>query len=325
MKIINKENIFEILELLIGTKEKNKENISFLIENTSIRVIINKKDILETINELNNYHLKDATLYNEKSFYVALKRNYSSIYREEGYCTSDEQNKLKYSVIKIPIHYFFIVLDNYLEENHETEELNLKRIRRVPSSFLIRRLEESGKKELSLEEYLHAFFRINVIKIESENDKNLDEFLDLLSSYIFTISYNFSDVFVPHKNILDIFPQRSLNQILRNNSTRNNDDFDPPRRKYKNELVSHYQMALVSESPYLEYLSYYHVAEYFFDSIIDEDIINRVKDKITMPNFSYKRDRDIKELIKIVTKNTQIKNETLIYNEFNALKLTLKT
>ena len=54
-------------------------------------------------------------------------------------------------------------------------------------------------------------------------------------------------------------------------------------------------MALVSESPYLEYLSYYHVVEYFFDSIIDEDIIKKVKNKITMPDFSYKRDKDIKE------------------------------
>lgn len=324
MKNINNENVFELLEKIIGKKEENQDIVSFQIEKTSINVITNKKEIFEIIDELNNYELKDASLYNTNCFYVALKSNYSSFYREEYYNTRDEQNKINYSVIKIPLPYFFILLDCYLEDNKNLGDLELKRFNRVPFGFLIRRLEESGKKQISIEEYIHHFFRINVIKIESENDKKNEEFLDFLSSYIFTISYNYRDVFVPHKNILDLFPKRNLTNNIRNNLVRNRDDFDPPRRKYKNELVSHYQMALVSESPYLEYLSYYHVAEYFFDSIIDEDIIKKVKNKITMPDFSYKRDKDIKELIKLINKTTQIKNETRTYDELNALKLTLK-
>ena len=324
MKNINSENVFELLEKLIGKKEETQDDISFLIDNSSIKVITNKKQILDIINELNNYELSDASLYNKNCFYVALKSNYTSIYRDEYYNTRDEQNKINYSVIKINLLYFFVLLDCFLEENENVEDLYLRRFNRAPFGFLIRRMEESGKKQVSIEEYVHHFFRINLIKIESDNDKKLEEFFDLLSSYIFTISYNYRDVFVPHKNILDLFPKRNLSNVVRNSSLRNKDDFDPPRRRYRNELVSHYQMALVSESPYLEYLSYYHVAEYFFDSIIDEDIIKKVKNKITMPDFSYKRDKDIKELIKLINKTTQIKNETTIYDELNALKLTLK-
>ena len=106
MKNINIKNVFDLLEKLIGKKEENQDIVSFQIEKASINVTTNKKEIFYIINELNNYELKDASLYNTNCFYVALKSNYSSFYREEYYNTRDEQNKINYSVIKIPLPFF---------------------------------------------------------------------------------------------------------------------------------------------------------------------------------------------------------------------------
>lgn len=101
-------------------------------------------------------------------------------------------------------------------------------------------------------------------------------------------------------------------------------EFDPPRRKYISELISYYQMAMASESPYLEFISYYHVIEYFFDTVFNDELVNKIREKITMPTFSYKRKKDLLDLVKLVLKLSSIGNDGMVHNELNALTLTLK-
>ena len=96
-------------------------------------------------------------------------------------------------------------------------------------------------------------------------------------------------------------------------------EFDPPRRKYISELISYYQMAMASESPYLEFISYYHVIEYFFDTVFNDELVNKIREKITMPTFSYKRKKDLLDLVKLVLKLSSIGNDGMVHNELNAL------
>ncbi|NTY00523.1 hypothetical protein [Deinococcus sp. JMULE3] len=100
-------------------------------------------------------------------------------------------------------------------------------------------------------------------------------------------------------------------------------DLVAPRRQYHPDLVYHYQLGISADSPTLEYLSFYHVIEHFFEHIFSEDVIKKIKDKITSESFSYKRDRDINDLVKIAIKNRSFTGESVKISEIEALRLTL--
>jgi hypothetical protein len=89
-------------------------------------------------------------------------------------------------------------------------------------------------------------------------------------------------------------------------------------------LIYHYQLAVASDSPPLEYLSYYHIAEHFFEAVFSEDLIDRVRDKITQPDFSYKRKKDIKAIIGLVSGSLRLRGENISFSEQKALRLTIE-
>ena len=98
---------------------------------------------------------------------------------------------------------------------------------------------------------------------------------------------------------------------------------DVPRRMYVKDLVHHYQLGISSESPMLQYLSFYHVAEHWFESIYQDDLVDQIQGRLTGPSFSFRRKKDIQDLIKHVNRAIQLRNEELIINEEVALRLTL--
>jgi len=99
---------------------------------------------------------------------------------------------------------------------------------------------------------------------------------------------------------------------------------DPPRRHYISDLVHHYQLAVGADNPFLEFISYYHVAEHFFETVFNQDLVEKIRNKITQPEFSYKRKKDIGQLIKDISKSLQIRNESITFSELEALRLTLE-
>ena len=74
----------------------------------------------------------------------------------------------------------------------------------------------------------------------------------------------------------------------------------------------------------MEYISYYHVIEHFMDKIFHEDFVNQIRRKLTDPGFSYNRDKDIKQLIKVMGDRIKIQKGEVRFDEKEALKLTLK-
>ena len=328
MKNINEENVFDILEKAFGEKVEEKDDeVVFQIERMGhkLNIVAKKSQIINEVVELKDYSFVDASLYEKRHFYVALKTSGLVPLRYDcNFSVEDCENGFSYSISRhMPLKYYLAVLDSFLDEADGIEKINIRRWGPFVTSSRTMELF-FAKESVSLAEVIDAFIRIKIIQIESKNEKKLDEFNALVSSYVFTISYNYNIVFVPYRNILDLLPRRFLSKSRRNSLMKSGEEFDPPRRKYDSELVNHYQMALVSDSPYLAYLSYYHVIEHFFDSVVDDDLVNKVRSKLTMPDFSYKRKKDIKDLVKIINSATQIKDERTVYNELNALKLTLK-
>lgn len=101
------------------------------------------------------------------------------------------------------------------------------------------------------------------------------------------------------------------------------EELDPPRRTYNEDLVSHYILAISTDSPTVQYLSFYHVLEHFFESVFNDDLVDQIKSALTQPGFSYKRKKDVSQLIATIKKNLQIRSETITFSEIDALRLSL--
>jgi hypothetical protein len=140
------------------------------------------------------------------------------------------------------------------------------------------------------------------------------------NAFLFQLTYNLN---VP------IVESRYLDNLIRSNRIMSGrrssiEDIDAPKRLYISDLTYHYQMGVATDSPSHEYLSYYHVAEHFFEEVYNDDMINSIRDKITQPDFSYRRKKDIQNLIREINKRLKIRNETVTFNEQEALRLTLE-
>lgn len=101
------------------------------------------------------------------------------------------------------------------------------------------------------------------------------------------------------------------------------DEIDPPRRIYNEDLVQHYLLAVSTDNPVIEYLSYYHILEHFYEAVFNDDLLETIKSKITDPGFSYKRKKDIGQLINTIKRSLQIRSETITFSESEALRLCL--
>ena len=140
--------------------------------------------------------------------------------------------------------------------------------------------------------------RLLSVRVETTTDHTLKRLQDLLNSYLFQLGYNTDSAIVPQRYVDEIVRRGRIRHLGRARF----DEIEPPQRTYKADLVYHYQLATAADNPLLEFLSYYHVAEHFFQEVFDEDLVRAVQDKITQPGFSSRRAKDIRALVTVVTK-----------------------
>lgn len=326
MKNLTKENVVDVLCNLIGTIVNiDGELISVKSEYTDKPIIFSNSEILEVYEKCNSSILTEELSFSTKnSFEITIKdvnSNLSFRNSRELFSVEDIENKINYKIDFPSFEFILIQIDHLMEYEDYERLLNLQ----LPRMLLRRRLDEIEDKEIGIYTFFkNTFFRNQTIQIKSEKERSISEFNELVSSYVFQISYNYNTVLVPQKNIQDLFKRRGVLSRQRNKFSEIEKEFDPPRRKYIGELINYYQMAMSSESPYLEFISYYHVLEFFFDTVFNDELVNKIREKITLPTFSYKRKKDILDLVKDISKLTSVGNDGIIHNELNALTLTLK-
>jgi hypothetical protein len=211
--------------------------------------------------------------------------------------------------------YIIVIFENVINAN------NNEVIRRIPhymnSSMLQSRLKECTEFMDVIRLYLKRF---NTIKIRSDNRIQLSKFKELTDSLLFNISLNTGMSVVPIKYFEDIFGPK----VLRNRRG-GIQEVEPPQRVYISDLVYYYQMGISTFDPSLKFISFYHVIEYFFNHVFYEALVESVRNNITSPKFSAKRDSDINDLIKNIKNKLKTDSEKNdVRNEKEALKLTLK-
>ncbi len=164
-------------------------------------------------------------------------------------------------------------------------------------------------------EELFDCYRIYTAKVTAPKNHSLSEYKKVCDSYIFNISYCFNTAL----SIADFSRERRVRRF----GTRGSGQLFP-YRAYKHDLTKYYHQAVSSNLPFMQYLAFYHVAEFFFQSISEDDAFQIISDFITRPTFSpYKHD-DIKRFYEMIKKKMREQRDDGVWNEKNGLLLCLK-
>ena len=267
------------------------------------------EDCLILMGEFHFHFSDEHMLYNTQHLEVPVKfeSNYSfmplqAILEENSFFETNQQG-ISFKINKISDYYLISFLCNITEETIR----NMDR----PILYRMMRFEESPISTLS---ELCEALRLYSVTMESEKDFQLSSQKKLLNSYLFNVSYNY-DFVVSAENFekkgQPHYERKVKGQLF-------------PYRIYKAQLTKYYDQGVMSRMPLSQYLAYYHVAEYFFHSLIIDDAIKQVQDFITVPSFSFNKKDDVNKLIEKVKQITKNQKNENVWNEDKGLLLCLQ-
>jgi hypothetical protein len=302
-------------------KEETENQIIFQVMDGKTASIdkTHLKNIAKRLKKLNSS--EGVELYNSK-YYEVLVRSERRILVDSDINQTDSVNKLSYRLSSPSDEYTLFILNELAKI--DSQEF----IRRGGVGYRLRRFfdrEDNNDGQQNLFDFQildlvkYIMPRLETIQVSATNDKTKDEFERLIYSFIFNLSYNSDYTIFPTRFIDEYISVYRINRLRRSRIL----EVEAPKRLYENELIHHYQKGVASESLDNQFLSFYHVLEYFFEKIYNEEIISKVRSELTKPNFSYKRTRDIKLLIDIIQKKLKYKNDEFLINELEALQLTI--
>jgi len=280
---------------------------------------LDKALLSEIITRLKDFENQEETVISTSKIYETLVSEESSFprmrhrLRDDSLEITDEDNNINYSLSSPSDEYLVFLLMKVSE---------ITSTRSLVTPMPLRRVFERPREEdiTNIFDLLRRIIpRFLTLRIESTKNRSFSELEKFSSAFLFQLSYNMDVALVPQRHIEEVVRTGRINRIRRVSM----DDIDPPRRHYIPDLIYHYQLAVGADNPFLEFISYYHVAEHFFEMVFNEDLILKIKDKLTQPDFSYKRKKDIGQLIKNISKSLQIRNETITFSELEALRLTI--
>ena len=306
-----------VLPRLLITQNEDKLLISIKAENNGLPS--DQNDVVgeiefDEIQEIANEISMDATfmdnfLYKKTSYESPLKplNNIGmSEFRlfEREMCAVSEHN-YEFLVSKASSQYIFALLCSLsANDSVNFDPIPLYRYRIIRREDTIKSLEE-----------LCDIFRILTAKIIAPVECSLSEFKKMLQSYLFNISYNDNMVF----SISDLSKDR---QPMRRSIRREGQYF--PYKSYNVELVKYYYQGASADIPFTQYLAFYHVAEFFFQTISEQDAFHEIEEFITRPSFSPRRKEDIRQFYDKMKKKMRVQREDGVWDEKTGLLLCLK-
>lgn len=278
--------IGEVLQLRV---EKSETDFNFLTPKSKKSSKLTSGEIDTLIMHLRTKEEKDCTAIYDKCSYEVIIRQTSPFpfIGASSINRSDELNGITYTLSPASDEYFLFLLYK-VSKVASIRDLS-------PASVLMLHRELEDQSVLTL--LRKAFPRLLTLTIKSRQNRSVDKLVEYAMAFLFELGYNLDAAFIAPKHFDDLLRTGRLRKQDRRAEPK---DILPPRRSYNQDLTHYYQLALATEVPSLEYLSYYHIIEYFGESIFVADLVERVRQTITEAGFSYRRDRDIKRLIKMV-------------------------
>lgn len=294
---IQVDDIKNAISTLYGFKiiEETDDNVIYKILEGQT-AILNKENLRNIIRELDEVNSEGGiVLFNNNSYEVLVKAE-TRMFINREISQSDPVNQIEYRVDKPSDRYLIFLLYSLYSQN-------VPRIMRTSlNSYRLMHLRHDPENQPLFDNVLlllkELTFRINTLQIKSDGVRRKTEYEQLVYAFLFNLGYSTDSIIQPLR-FIDEFIQSYRLIRFRRSSTK---ELDAPRRLYDRELVLHYQKGVASESIDHEYLSFYHVLEYFFERIYNEDIFSSIRLELTKPGFSYKRSKDISSLVLLIQK-----------------------
>ncbi|MFF2597262.1 methylamine utilization protein MauJ [Priestia megaterium] len=292
---------------------KQSKDMSTYMNKGETRNITEVDKVLELFNEVKNMTENKFTIhYKDKDneiaevaidVYKPERVNEKSPYID----IEDNNNRIKYEMSDKATDYYIIWIFKKIFEKYPFATMKNPRqstYRYLKSSvnyYTTLRSRGFAGEEISLLNMMRSTVRCNTLKITKQN-KSLINLDDAVESFYYTYMCNM-DKPIKLYSIEDIIGIPNRKQGVGNN------DFEAPKRKYNSDLMDYYNLAISSEDPFVTFISYYHIIEYYFDEVYREQQINTLRASITAPKFSYKDDDQLYNIIKKINKDNQFIRE----------------
>lgn len=352
-------NLLQFYELLNSTFRK-EDGFSISEDEEYIRIIrvirlpdetvkeiswkTNKKQLITILNKVNNLpktseNLAETILYTGNLYEVPVKFAGKHIIPPRLLSRvpqlDDPTNNIKYSIGLLSDLYLLFILLKLKEKKlfeYIVHEIR-RRINRelywafqttvddeINNDNFEKRIRDLGSKDILA--LLKGYFPLPLrytLKIETKEDHHSVEYFEEIGdAFLFNLAYNLDVAIIKVTSFEELYRVQRFRRLRRSRT----DELEPPRRRYIPELVYHYQMAISADSPVLQFLSFYHILEYFFQRVYIDDLLKMIQEEITSPYFSYKRRKDLLQLYSNIKK--RIESEHKNQSESEALVLTLK-
>ncbi|WP_051120438.1 hypothetical protein [Carnobacterium maltaromaticum] len=291
-----------------------------------------EKNMEELYNNLEGFSFDQATMYNSKYMEVIMENDlrHSLLFNfdnDECFILNDDQNGIFYEISIISPELLVYLTKRTVEKIYCTKDqkrmesrfFNIMRNVSVHPSYKGRTTEEL--KDLSLIDLLFKSLRGRFVSLKITSDKNrsFDSFINLKNSYIFNTMYSTDQVL---NDCIDfdsiIFASRTkINRKIQQLEV-------APLKTYNGDTINYYKKAMSSMDPYIQYISFYHVLEYFYDETYFRYLVKDMRERITHPDFSYRSDEELVKLAKFAQNRLRQFGEDGQGNELESLKYVLK-
>lgn len=306
-----------------GNIEENEDDIDVVIQNRHYPreeanipdFTISNAELQELYNNVVSTSSENLEFFSENSYEIAIDLDYPSLRRDHYPVIADDTiNRIKYTFSFPTMEYCAFLLINIVDiRNRQSNHRGLFPMRLLRPFDTLRRYG-NDEEPLSLQSLLPRMIGELSLKIESVERKSLETFRKYKTSFAFQFMYRSGFSLIEFSDIEEMF---HLNRTTRERI--NFEQLDsPPLREYTVDVVDYYKMALSSNDPYIKFISFYHVMEYFYDEVFKKKMITDLRDKITNPGFSYRDDDKIYEMALFVKNRLRMNDESGQGNELAA-------
>lgn len=319
---ITEEELAQRIAWSLGATFELAEDCSYTISNQRLGLSMSStlQALSTKLGELSQYSITDETaLVSDTTFEILVQEESPSHFRrfrEDRLCVAEHDDGLEYELSPISDAYLTWLLSTATTQR-EMRDLGFGFMSPLRLGRIRDEIESPNPFDTLRAASVNRFL---TLKIRAKSKTTPKRFQLLGSSFLFHIAFNLDIALVQIRFLEEVSSRGRINRMRRSKA----DEIDPPRRTYNEDLVAHYVLAVSTDSPSVQFLSYYHVLEHFFESIFNDELVDKIKSQITHPAFSYRRKKDVTSLIDQIKRSLQIRSETITFSESEALRLTLE-
>lgn len=285
--------------------------------------ILKNDELKEIFEKVNSAQIHGLELLVEHKYEVAVEIDRPIIHTMEFPQVSlDKENSIEYQIGLCSVEYCVFLLITLIEKSKQQNKRRVILPTKFRRGYPYQIDNENDEKELDWKEILIRIMREFSIKIITPNYSSLEKNRKRKEAYVFEFIYKTEQVVGEYADIEDILPTLEMGRRMVDSVPNTIETI--PRREYISDVVDYYRLAFSSADPYIKYISFYHIMEYFYDEVYKRKIVADLINKITHPDFSYKDEEKVYEIATFVKNRMHMNDESGQGDELESLKYVLK-